>query len=81
MTKVTNEFRRYVNEAKEIHTRQLERIQRERDTALLAARVVDETNIGNQIPGVEIPGAKKVCLNNFFHFFFCTLKLLQQYCE
>ena len=69
MTKATNEFRRCINEAKELHVRQIERIQRERDAALLAARVHgdvdDPNNIANQIQGVDMPAAKKV---SFFLF-------------
>lgn len=63
MTKATNEFRRCINEVKELHTRQIERIQRERDSALLAARVhadVDDPNNTHQIQGVEIAATKKV---------------------
>lgn len=72
MTKATNEFRRCINEAKELHVRQIEKIQRERDAALLAARVHgdvdDPNNMGNQIPGIDMPASKKVhykiCLQN-----------------
>lgn len=63
MTKATNEFRRCINEAKEVHARQIDRIQRERDAALLAARVhgdVDDPNNINQIQGVDMPASKKV---------------------
>lgn len=67
MTKATNEFRRCITEVKEAHARQIERLQRERDAALMAARVhadVDDPNNMHQLPGVEIPTTKKV-----FYFF------------
>lgn len=63
MTKATNDFRRCINEAKELHVRQIEKMQQERDAALLAARVHedgDDPNHMNQIPGMEMPPAKKV---------------------
>lgn len=63
MTKATNEFRRCITEVKEAHARQIERLQRERDAALMAARVhadVDDPNNMHQLPGVEIPTTKKV---------------------
>lgn len=68
MTKATNEFRRCITEVKEAHARQIERLQRERDAALMAARVhaeVDDPNSVHQMPGVEIPTTKKVL--HFFH--------------
>lgn len=67
MTKATNEFRRCINEVKDIHARQLERMQRERDAALLAARVhadVDDATNINQMQGVEISNTKKVFTNS-----------------
>ena len=63
MTKATNEFRRCLNEAKELHARQIDRLQRERDAAILAARVHGEVDI-NQMQGVETT-AKKVSLSRF----------------
>lgn len=64
MTKATNEFRRCINEAQALHSRQIEKIQRERDQALLAARVHgdvdDPNNLGGQIPGIDMPATKKV---------------------
>lgn len=63
MTKATNEFRRCITEVKEAHARQIERLQRERDAALMAARVhgdVDDPNNIHQMPGVEISTTKKV---------------------
>lgn len=63
MTKATNEFRRCITEVKEAHARQIERLQRERDAALMAARVhadVDDPNSHHHMPGVEIPTTKKV---------------------
>lgn len=68
MVKLTNEVKRYVAETKEVHTRQIERLQRERDTAILAASQLEDPNsIGGQCPpGVEMPN-KKV---RFFPYFF-----------
>lgn len=63
MTKATQDFRKYLGEVKELHARQIERIQRERDAALMAARVhadVDDPNNIHQMPGVEIATTKKV---------------------
>lgn len=64
MTKATNDFRRCINEAKELQLRQIDKIQRERDQALLAARVHgdvdDPNNIGGQLPGMDMPATKKV---------------------
>lgn len=63
MTKATNDFRRCINEAKELHVRQIEKMQQERDAALLAARVhedADDPNHMNQMPGMEMPPSKKV---------------------
>lgn len=71
MTKATNDFRRCLTEVKEVHARQIERIQRERDAALMAARVhadVDDPNNIHQIPGVEIATTKKVGKKIFFFF-------------
>lgn len=62
MTKTTNEFRKLLSEVKEVHSRQIERVQRERDAALMAARVhtdVDESNV-HGMAGVEIATTKKV---------------------
>lgn len=66
MTKATNEFRRCLLEVKEVHARQIERLQRERDAALMAARVhtdVDDSNNMHHIPGVELQTTKKVTSN------------------
>lgn len=63
MTKATNEFRRCLTEVKEVHARQIEQLQRERDAALMAARVhadVEDPNNIHQLPGVDIATTKKV---------------------
>lgn len=63
MTKSTNEFRRCIAEVKDVYGRQIERLQRERDAALMAARVhadVDDPNNMHHMPGVEIQTTKKV---------------------
>lgn len=72
MTKATQDFRKYLGEAKELHARQIERMQRERDAALMAARVhadIDDPNNIHSMPGVEIATTKKVCAI-FWHFVF-----------
>lgn len=83
MTKATNEFRRCIQEAKELHATQLQNMQRERDAALLAARVnadVDDPNsMANQMQGVDQPPSKKVSVNSdslsavyyTYIYFFC----------
>lgn len=60
MVKITNEVKRYLAETKEVHARQIERLQRERDTAILAASQLEDPNsIGNQCPpGVEMPNKR-----------------------
>jgi len=65
MVKATNEFKRCINEAKELHTRQIEKIIRERDAALHASRVqdVDDPNNINNMIG-EMSNAKKVLFNH-----------------
>lgn len=78
MTKATNEFRRCITEVKEAHARQIERLQRERDAALMAARVhadVDDPNNVHQMPGVEIPTTKKVTIWNEILFPVKNLKM------
>lgn len=49
-----------MDEVREIYTKQVERLQRERDTALLAASQMDDpNNINAQLPpGVEISNKK-----------------------
>lgn len=63
MTKATNDFRRCLREVEEVHARQIDRLQRERDAALMAARVhtdADDPNNMHHMPGVEIQTTKKV---------------------
>lgn len=64
MAKAIAEFRRCINEAQEIHVKQVERVQRERDAALIAARVhdIEDPNAMNIAAGVDLNGAKKVRL-------------------
>jgi lipid II:glycine glycyltransferase (peptidoglycan interpeptide bridge formation enzyme) len=54
------DLKRCMDEVKEIYTKQVERLQRERDTALLAASQIDDpNNINAQLPpGVEISNKK-----------------------
>lgn len=72
MVKATNEFKRCINEAKDLHVRQIERLTRERDAALLSARVhndVDDPNNMQMQNEVEIANAKKVNIFFFLVFF------------
>lgn len=54
------DLKRCMDECKDIYTKQVERLQRERDTALLAAsQMEDPNNISAQLPpGVEISNKK-----------------------
>jgi hypothetical protein len=63
MTKLTAEAKRCMSDCKEIYMKHIERLQRERDTALLAASQIEDPNaINAQLPpGVEISN-KKVSL-------------------
>ncbi|CAO1373248.1 unnamed protein product [Diamesa serratosioi] len=63
MTKLSVELKRCMVDCKEIYLKHLERLQRERDTALLAAsQIEDPNNINAQLPpGVEI--SNKKCAN------------------
>lgn len=68
MTKATNDFRRCINEAKELHVRQIEKMQEERDAALLVARAHedgDDPNNMQHMPGIDLPPSKKVNLHLF----------------
>lgn len=57
--KLHNELKRCIADVSESHRTQIERLQRERDTAILAVRV-DDPNIVNQMHGVDITATKKV---------------------
>ncbi|XP_031617221.1 deformed epidermal autoregulatory factor 1 isoform X2 [Contarinia nasturtii] len=84
MTKATNEFRRCIMEVKEAHARQIDRLQRERDAALMAARVhadVDDPNNVQQMPGVEIPTTKKCANCNREAMAECSLCRRTPYCS
>ncbi|KAG4071444.1 hypothetical protein HA402_011598 [Bradysia odoriphaga] len=54
MTKATNEFRRCINKVKELHARQIDRVQRERDAALLATRVHGDVDDPNNIDQMQV---------------------------
>jgi deformed epidermal autoregulatory factor 1 len=56
MFKALSDFKRCITEAKDLHNRQIERLQRERDAALLAASQVEDP--GQLPPGVEITNKK-----------------------
>lgn len=60
LSQLNNDLKRCMDECKEIYTKQVERLQRERDTALLAAsQMEDPNNISTQLPpGVEISNKK-----------------------
>jgi predicted nuclease with TOPRIM domain len=63
MSQLSNDLKRTMDECKDIYTKNIERLQRERDTALIAAsQIEDPNNINAQLPpGVEISN-KKVSL-------------------
>lgn len=60
MNKLASEAKRCMNDCKDIYLKHIERLQRERDTALLAAsQIEDPNNINAQLPpGVEISNKK-----------------------
>lgn len=60
MSQLNNDLKRTMDECKELYTKHVERLQRERDTALLAAsQIEDPNNINAQLPpGVEISNKK-----------------------
>lgn len=65
MIKIATDMKRCLTEVKDSHAKQIERLQRERDAAILAASQLDDPNIVNQLPpGVEIPN-KKVSVELF----------------
>lgn len=78
MTKLSVELKRCVVDCKEIYLKHLERLQRERDTALLAAsQIEDPNNINAQLPpGVEISN-KKVILYKTIDFF-SSIRFIKQ---
>lgn len=83
MVKAANDFKRAYLEIKEMYTRQVERLQRERDNALIAARVhadVDDTNIG-QISGSELVATKKCANCNREALAECSLCRRTPYCS
>jgi len=63
LNQLSSDLKRSMDDCKEIYTKHMERLQRERDTALLAAsQMEDPNNINAQLPpGVEISN-KKVSL-------------------
>lgn len=60
LSQLQNDLKRSMDECKDIHAKHVERLQRERDTALLAASQMDDpNNISAQLPpGVEISNKK-----------------------
>lgn len=67
LNQLNSDLKRCMDECKEIYTKQVERLQRERDTAIVAASQLDDpNNITSQLPpGVEISN-KKVSGNNSY---------------
>lgn len=57
------DLKRNIDDCKEIYMKHIERLQRERDTALIAAsQIEDPNNINAQLPpGVEISNKKVIC--------------------
>lgn len=80
INQLNSDLKRSMDEVREIYTKQVERLQRERDTALIAASQMDDpNNINAQLPpGVEISNKKvSFCysLNCMFipnYFFQCA---------
>lgn len=80
------DLKRCMDECKEVYTKHIERLQRERDTAIVAASQMDDPNsINAQLPpGVEISNKKvtnfqlrvKIYLKNLIpsHFLFSWLE-------
>lgn len=60
LTQLNTDLKRCMDDCKEIYTKHVERLQRERDTALIAAsQMEDPNNISAQLPpGVEISNKK-----------------------
>ncbi|GAB0093059.1 Deformed epidermal autoregulatory factor 1 [Sergentomyia squamirostris] len=83
MAKAVAEFRRCITEAQEIHAKQVERVQRERDAALIAARVhdIDDPNAMNIGGGVDLNGAKKCANCNREALAECSLCRRTPYCS
>ncbi|XP_055695489.1 deformed epidermal autoregulatory factor 1 isoform X2 [Lutzomyia longipalpis] len=83
MAKTVADFRRYINEAQEIHAKQVERVQRERDAALIAARVhdIEDPNAINIGAGVDLNGAKKCANCNREALAECSLCRRTPYCS
>lgn len=66
INQLSSDLKRCMDECKEIYMKHIERLQRERDTALLAAsQIEDPNNINAQLPpGVEISNKKvSLCLD------------------
>ena len=65
IVKATSDFKRLYQELKETYVRKIDQLQRERDEALIAARVhaeVDDSNIAHQINDTELVTTKKVTI-------------------
>lgn len=60
LNQLNNDLKRCMDECKEIYTKHVERLQRERDAAIVAASQLDDpNNISAQLPpGVEISNKK-----------------------
>jgi hypothetical protein len=74
INQLNTDLKRCMDDCKEIYTKHVERLQRERDTALLAAsQMEDPNNISAQLPpGVEISNKK---VSGSLHFSWKLLKL------
>lgn len=77
MNQLNTDLKRCMDDCKDIYTKHFERLQRERDTALIAAsQMEDPNNISAQLPpGVEISN-KKVFYTRFNIFYRVITKLL-----
>ncbi|XP_055378692.1 deformed epidermal autoregulatory factor 1 isoform X2 [Condylostylus longicornis] len=84
MSKATNDFKRLYQELKEHYNRKIDQLQRERDAALIAARVhaeVDDSNIANQLSGTELVATKKCANCNREALAECSLCRRTPYCS
>lgn len=78
--KLHNELKRCIADVSENHRAQIERLQRERDAAILAVRV-DDPNIVNQMHGVDITATKKCANCNREAMAECSLCRRTPYCS
>ncbi|XP_053684405.1 deformed epidermal autoregulatory factor 1 [Sabethes cyaneus] len=82
VVKAMQEMKKYIGEARDIHTRQLERLQRERDAAILAVTQLEEqNNISSQLPPGSVHANKKCANCNREALAECSLCRRTPYCS